>query len=87
MHLCALLIKHMEATQQAERKNMNKSLAFASVSHDVRTSLAGLTGLIEMSNELADHGSELETNLKQMQDCTQDLLGNFIVPKFYVIIS
>ncbi|CAL0320873.1 unnamed protein product [Lupinus luteus] len=46
MQLCASLIKQMEATQQAERKNMNKSLAFASASHDVRTSLAGLTGLL-----------------------------------------
>lgn len=76
MHLCASLIKQMEATQQAEQKNMNKSLALASVSHDVRTSLAGLTGLIEMSNELVVPGSELATNLKQMDGCTKDLLGN-----------
>ncbi|KAJ1435816.1 Signal transduction histidine kinase-related protein, C-terminal [Sesbania bispinosa] len=40
------LIKQMEATQQSERKNLNKSLAFASASHDLRTSLAGLTGLL-----------------------------------------
>ncbi|OIW07029.1 hypothetical protein TanjilG_02663 [Lupinus angustifolius] len=75
MQLCASLIKQMEATQQAERKNMNKSLAFASASHDVRTSLAGLTGLIEMSYELVTPHSELETNLKQMNNCTRDLLG------------
>ncbi|KAE9589492.1 putative histidine kinase response regulator and transcription factor RR-A-type family [Lupinus albus] len=75
MQLCGSLIKQMEATQQAERKNMNKSLAFASASHDVRTSLAGLTGLIEMSYELVTPHSELETNLKQMNNCTRDLLG------------
>ncbi|XP_027367923.1 histidine kinase CKI1-like [Abrus precatorius] len=75
MHLCASLIKQMEATQQAERKNMNKSIAVASASHDVRASLAGLTGLIEMSYELVVHGSELDTNLRQMDNCTQDLLG------------
>ena len=76
MHLRASLIKQKEATQQAERKNMNKSLAFASANHDVRASLAGLTGLIEMSYKLVEPGSELETNLKQMKDCTQDLIGN-----------
>ncbi|RDX89612.1 Histidine kinase CKI1, partial [Mucuna pruriens] len=75
MHLCASLIKQMEATQQAEKKNMNKSIAFASVSHDVRASLAGITGLIDISYELVTPGSELETNLKQMNGCTQDLLG------------
>ncbi|TKY52461.1 Histidine kinase CKI1 [Spatholobus suberectus] len=75
MHLCASLIKQCEATQQAEKKNMNKSIAFASASHDVRASLAGITGLIEISYELVVPGSELETNLKQMNDCTQDLLG------------
>ncbi|KAG2402534.1 Histidine kinase [Vigna angularis] len=75
MHLCASLIKQCEATQQAEKKNMNKSTAFASASHDVRASLAGITGLIEISSELVAPGSELETNLKQMNGCTQDLLG------------
>ncbi|PQQ02465.1 histidine kinase CKI1-like [Prunus yedoensis var. nudiflora] len=47
MHLCATLIKQMEATQQAERKSMTKSLAFATASHDVHAALAGITGLIE----------------------------------------
>nr|XP_004496043.1 histidine kinase CKI1-like [Cicer arietinum] len=85
MHLCASLIKQMEATEQAERKNMNKSLALASASHDVRAYLAGLVGLIEMSYKLVVSASdldtnlkphsELETNLKQMENCTQDLLG------------
>ena len=80
MHLCAALIKQMEATQQAERKSMNKSLAFASASHDVRASLAGLTGLIELCYEEANPGSELETNLRQMDTCAKDLLGNLFIP-------
>jgi signal transduction histidine kinase len=82
MQLCASLIKQMEATEQAERKHMNKSLAFASASHDVRAYLAGLVGLIEMSSKLVvsnsdldKPNSELETNLKQMDNCAQDLLG------------
>ncbi|XP_070048863.1 histidine kinase CKI1-like [Nicotiana tomentosiformis] len=49
MYLCAALIKQMEATQQAERKSMNKSTAFALANHDVRASLAGLNGLIDLS--------------------------------------
>nr|POE50111.1 histidine kinase cki1 [Quercus suber] len=52
----------MEATQQAERKSMNKSLAFASASHDVHASLAVLTGLIELCYEEATSSSKLETN-------------------------
>ncbi|KAA8549091.1 hypothetical protein F0562_000775 [Nyssa sinensis] len=75
MHLCAALIKQMEATQQAERKSMNKSLAFASASHDVRACLAGITGLIEICQDEVAPGSELETNLLQMEACTKDLLG------------
>ncbi|KAH1259081.1 Histidine kinase CKI1 [Glycine max] len=75
MHLCWSLIKQNEATQQAERKCMNKSLAFASASHDVRASLAGLTGLIEMSFHEVSPDSELGTNLRQMDSCTKDLLG------------
>ncbi|KAB2605074.1 histidine kinase CKI1-like [Pyrus ussuriensis x Pyrus communis] len=60
MHLCNTLIKQMEATQQAERKSMNKSLAFATASHDIQ----------EVSP-----GSELETNLRQMETCARDLFG------------
>ncbi|KAL9252427.1 Histidine kinase CKI1-like protein [Drosera capensis] len=39
VHLCLKLIKKMEATQQAERKSRNKSLAFARASHDMRAAL------------------------------------------------
>ncbi|XP_041022200.1 histidine kinase CKI1 [Juglans microcarpa x Juglans regia] len=75
MHLCANLIKQMEATQQAERKSMNKILAFASASHDVRAALAGITGLIEMCYDDVAPGTELDTNLRQMDTCANDLLG------------
>lgn len=78
MHLCASLIKQKEATHQAEQKNMKKSLAFASASHDVRTSLAGITALIEMSSNLVNPGSDLAKNLIQMEDCCKYLLGNII---------
>lgn len=77
MHLCAALIKQMEATQQAERKSMNKSQAFASASHDIRASLAGLIGLIEICYDEVAPGSDLATNLRQMDTCANDLLGNF----------
>ena len=75
----ASLIKQIQATEQAERKSTNKSLAYASASHDVRASLAGLNGLIEMSFEEVVAGSELESNLKQMNSCTKDLLGKVII--------
>nr|XP_027188993.1 histidine kinase CKI1-like [Cicer arietinum] len=75
MHLCASLIKQKEATHQAEKKNMNKSLAVASASHDVRASLAGIIALIKLSSKLVVPGSELSSNLIQMEDCTQDFLG------------
>lgn len=64
----------MEVTQQAERKSMNKSIAFASASHDVRTSLAAITGLIDLSlNSISE--LEIHTNLEQMSSCASDLLG------------
>lgn len=79
MNLCGALIKQMEATRQAERKSMNKILAFASASHDIRASLAGITGLIEMSQNIVPKrdpsGPELHTNLLQMEACNKDLLG------------
>lgn len=75
MHLRATLIKQMEATRQAESKSMSKSNAFAQASHDVRASLAGVIGLIDISYDEVSPGSELEKNLKQMEACTKDLMG------------
>ncbi|KAK4493552.1 hypothetical protein RD792_017922 [Penstemon davidsonii] len=80
MYLCDALIKQMESTQQAERKSMNKSLAFASASHDIRASLAGITGLIEicLNNEVSKRDPlrrEFQSNLLQMEACAKDLLG------------
>ncbi|CAA6669982.1 unnamed protein product [Spirodela intermedia] len=69
------LIKQKEATQQAERKSMNKSLAFASASHDVRTSLAGIIGLIELCQAEVSPHSELDKNLDQMNVCASKLYG------------
>ncbi|KDP36574.1 hypothetical protein JCGZ_08341 [Jatropha curcas] len=65
----------MEATQQAERKSMNKSLAFAGASHDIRAALAGITGLIQISYEEVSPGSDLKMNLQQMDGCAKDLVG------------
>eukprot|EP00268_Persea_americana_P010401 TRINITY_DN1422_c1_g1_i1.p1 TRINITY_DN1422_c1_g1~~TRINITY_DN1422_c1_g1_i1.p1 ORF type:complete len:1080 (-),score=145.71 TRINITY_DN1422_c1_g1_i1:181-3420(-) len=73
--LSAALIKQMEATQQAERKSMNKSIAFASASHDVRTSLAAIAGLIDLSLSSVSPQEEIHTNLEQMSSCASNLLG------------
>ena len=86
MKLCASLIKQMEATQQAERKSMNKSVAFSSASHDIRASLAGLIGLVEMSCEEVVADSELETNLKQMGACINDLQGKIVSSNYRNLI-
>ncbi|CAL9750172.1 unnamed protein product [Musa acuminata subsp. burmannicoides] len=73
--LRADLIKQKGIIQQAERKSMNKSLAFASASHDIRTSLAGITGLIEICRSDTPQNSELSRNLEQMNGCVSKLLG------------
>ncbi|XP_042047743.1 histidine kinase CKI1-like [Salvia splendens] len=79
MSLCGALIKQMESTQQSERKSMNKSLAFASASHDIRASLAGISGLVEVCRtQLIKRDpctSQVLENLLQMESCTRDLLG------------
>ncbi|KAL8499076.1 hypothetical protein ACS0TY_022156 [Phlomoides rotata] len=75
MYLCGALINQMEATQQSERKSMNKSLAFASASHDIRASLAGICGLIEICRNEVTKRDHLLTSLMQMEACTRDLLG------------
>ncbi|KAF5199366.1 Histidine kinase cki1 [Thalictrum thalictroides] len=74
MLLCATLIKQMEATQQAERKSMNKSLAFASASHDVRSSLAALDGIITLCSAEVSPNSEIYANLESMRTFTADLV-------------
>ncbi|CDP07743.1 unnamed protein product [Coffea canephora] len=75
MYLCAALIKQLEATQQAERKSMNKSLAFARASHDVRASLAAIIGSIRLCSVKVAHGSDLQENLTQAETNAEDLLG------------
>ena len=43
------LVQQKEALQQTERKSMNKSNAFVRASHDIRSSLAAVAELIEIS--------------------------------------
>ncbi|XP_028549330.1 histidine kinase 3-like isoform X3 [Dendrobium catenatum] len=71
----ANLIKQKEATQQAERKSMNKSIAFASASHDMRASLAGITGLLRLCHDDVTPDSDVARNLVQMDQCASKLLG------------
>ncbi|XXG47966.1 hypothetical protein AAC387_Pa02g2522 [Persea americana] len=59
----------MEATQQVERKSMNKSIAFASASHDVRTSLAAIVGIL---NSVLDT-SKIEAGKMQLEEEEFDL--------------
>ncbi|KAM7250890.1 hypothetical protein ACFE04_022773 [Oxalis oulophora] len=74
MNLRASLIKQMEATQQAERKNLNKTLAFASASHDIRSALIAIDASIDLSRNVSSQ-SELDSNLDQIKRCTKELGG------------
>uniref|UniRef100_M8C5P8 histidine kinase n=1 Tax=Aegilops tauschii TaxID=37682 RepID=M8C5P8_AEGTA len=68
------LVRQKEALQQAERKSMNKSNAFARASHDIRSSLAAVVGLIDVSRVEAESNSNLTYNLDQMNIGTNKLL-------------
>ncbi|KAM3194805.1 hypothetical protein ACQJBY_071074 [Aegilops geniculata] len=67
------LVRQKEALQQAERKSMNKSNAFARASHDIRSSLAAVVGLIDVSRTEAESNSNLTYNLDQMNIGTNKL--------------
>ncbi|CAI0459015.1 unnamed protein product [Linum tenue] len=73
--LCRGLIKQMEATQQAERKSLKKSLAFATASHEIRNLLTPIVGFIQDCNEDLPPNLATETNLKAIHDSTKDLVG------------
>ncbi|KAK9136709.1 hypothetical protein Sjap_007303 [Stephania japonica] len=75
MYLQAALVRQFEIAQEVERKSVNKSLAFAGASHDVRSSLAALDGLITLCATDIHTSSELYTNLNQMKELASDLLG------------
>ncbi|VFQ68659.1 unnamed protein product [Cuscuta campestris] len=66
-------IRQMEAAREAERKSMRKIDAFAGASHEVRTALAGITGLIHMCRAEVPPGSSLDFNLNHIDSCTNDL--------------
>jgi signal transduction histidine kinase len=73
--LNADLVRQKEALRQAERKSMNKSNAFASASHDIRSALSAIAGLVEMSRPEAHALPGITDNLDQMAVCTNKLFG------------
>lgn len=73
--LNADLVRQKEALRQAERKSMNKSNAFASASHDIRSVLAAIDGLIEVSWSEAQANPNVMDNLNQMDICTKKLFN------------
>ncbi|MCO5557036.1 hypothetical protein L7F22_010591 [Adiantum nelumboides] len=75
MRLRAALIQQLEETKSAETKSSHKSLVFANMSHDLRTPLAAILGLIDLCLSDAAEFSELETNLLQIKSCASNLLG------------
>ena len=75
--LRANLARQNDALRQAERKSMNKSNAFASASHDIRSALAAIAGLVDMSRPEAQAlpAPGIVENLDQMGICTNKLFG------------
>jgi signal transduction histidine kinase len=69
------LARQKEALRQAERKSMNKSNAFASASHDIRSALSAIAGLVDMSRQEAQSLPAVMENLDQMGVCTNKLFG------------
>lgn len=67
------LARQKEALRQAERKSMNKSNAFASASHDIRSALSAIAGLVDMSRQEAQSLPAVMENLDQMGVCTNKL--------------
>ncbi|XP_071674305.1 probable histidine kinase 2 [Lolium perenne] len=67
------LMRQKEALQQAERKSMNKSNAFTSASHDIRSSLSVIAGLINVSRTEARANPNLTYYLDQMEIGTKKL--------------
>ncbi|XP_074275734.1 histidine kinase CKI1-like [Silene latifolia] len=75
VHLCSAYMRQMDKTSQAERKSLKQSLAFASANHDVRGYLACIKGLIDLCYSEVSPTSELASNFKKIDTCTDDLLA------------
>ncbi|XP_021283433.1 histidine kinase CKI1-like isoform X2 [Herrania umbratica] len=75
MFLCAALVKQMNSTQQAERKSMFKTQTYLRANHDIRSSLAAITTLLDLCHDEVNPASELAENLAQTKTCAKDLLG------------
>ncbi|KAL6861923.1 hypothetical protein ACP4OV_017623 [Aristida adscensionis] len=71
--LNADLVLQKEALRQAERKSMNKSNAFARASHDIRSALAAIAGLVEVTRPEAHGHLNVLDNLNQINVCTNKL--------------
>lgn len=76
--LRANLVRQNEALRQAERKSLNKTNAFAGASHDIRSALAAITALVDVSRAEAQTNSQMMRNLEQMEVCTNKLLGELV---------
>ncbi|CAI5965318.1 unnamed protein product [Closterium sp. NIES-64] len=68
------LQRQKEETQRAQAASEVKSQFLANISHDLRTPMAGILGLLDIM--LCDHlTAEQEANLRQMKSCCASLLG------------
>ncbi|KAL6842330.1 hypothetical protein ACP4OV_027757 [Aristida adscensionis] len=73
--LRASVVRHKEALLQAERKSLSKTNAFAGASHDIRSALVAITGLVDVSRAEAQANPHIMHSLDQMDACAKKLLG------------
>ncbi|GJV52306.1 histidine kinase CKI1-like protein [Tanacetum coccineum] len=90
MFFVICIVNFVDLLVVAARKEMcltseikNRDLEFVKASHDIRASLAGITGMVEMSTNDLPQGSDLAKNLKRVKSRSEDLkmLLNSILDK------
>ncbi|GJT31921.1 histidine kinase CKI1-like protein [Tanacetum coccineum] len=88
MFFVICIVNFVDLLVVAARKKMcltseikNRDLEFVKASHDIRASLAGITGMVEMSTNDLPQGSDLAKNLKRVKSRSEDLKMNSILDK------
>ncbi|MCM1102596.1 MAG: ATP-binding protein [Clostridium sp.] len=64
-----------EAVQAAEDANRAKSIFLSTMSHNIRTPMNGIMGMIEIARRNMQNGQELENCLNKIEDSSRYLLG------------
>lgn len=89
MFFVICIVNFVDLLVVAARKEMcltteikNRDLEFVKASHDIRASLAGITGMVEMSINDLPQGSELAKNLKKVKSRSEDLKSKLLLVSY-----